>query len=168
LFLLENVVPMQSAEIALRFARPSDVPAIVGLLADDPLGRSRETVGDPLPAAYWQAFDDIAAQSGNHLLVAERTGAAPREVVGCLQLTIIPSLSRGGTKRGLIEAVRVGANSRGLGIGERLIRHAIDIARVAGCGLVQLTTDKSRLVAHRFYERLGFVATHLGMKLELE
>jgi len=160
---------MQSTnDITLRFARPSDVPAIVGLLADDPLGRSRETVADPLPAAYWQAFDDIAAQNGNHLLVAERAGAAPREVVGCLQLTIIPGLSRRGMKRGLIEAVRVGAAYRGLGVGERLVRHAIEISRAAGCGLVQLTSDSARADAHRFYERLGFVASHVGMKLTLD
>jgi ribosomal protein S18 acetylase RimI-like enzyme len=154
----------QTDAITIRPARRDDVPAIVGLLADDPLGRERETAGDPLPAAYWQAFDDIAAQGGNVVLVAERAGA----VVGCLQLTVIPGLSRRGMRRGLIEAVRVGAASRGLGLGERLVRHAIEIARDAGCGLVQLTTDKSRGDAHRFYERLGFVASHLGMKLALD
>ena len=150
--------------VAIRPARHDDLPAIIALLANDPLGQSREDPANPLPAAYGQAFDDIAAQSGNHQFVAELDGV----IVGCLQLTIIPGLSRRGTKRGLIEAVRVSANSRGLGIGERLVRHAIDIARVAGCGLVQLTTDKSRTDAHRFYERLGFVASHVGMKLELE
>jgi ribosomal protein S18 acetylase RimI-like enzyme len=154
----------QTDAITIRPARRDDVPAIVGLLADDPLGRERETAGDPLPAAYWQAFDDIAAQGGNVVLVAERAGA----VVGCLQLTVIPGLSRRGMKRGLIEAVRVGAACRGLGLGERLVRHAIEISREAGCGLVQLTTDKSRGDAHRFYERLGFVASHLGMKLALD
>jgi hypothetical protein len=82
---------MQSTDdIAIRPARRDDVPAIVALLADDPLGQSREELADPLPEPYWRAFHDIAAQSGNHLLVAERAGAAPREVVGCLQLTIIP------------------------------------------------------------------------------
>jgi ribosomal protein S18 acetylase RimI-like enzyme len=156
------------SDTTIRPARRDDVPAIVALLADDPLGRERETAGDPLPAAYWQAFDDIAAQSGNFLLVAERAGALPREVVGCLQLMAIPGLSRRGMKRGLIEAVRVGAACRGLGVGEQLVRHAIEIARDAGCGLVQLTTDKSRGDAHRFYERLGFVASHLGMKLALD
>ena len=154
----------QTDAITIRPARRDDVPAIVGLLADDPLGRERETAGDPLPAAYWQAFDDIAAQGGNVVLVAERAGA----VVGCLQLTVIPGLSRRGMRRGLIEAVRVGAACRGLGLGERLVRHAIEISREAGCGLVQLTTDKSRGDAHRFYERLGFVASHLGMKLALD
>ena len=156
---------MQSTDdIAIRPARRADIPAIVALLADDALGQIREELAAPLPAAYWQAFDDIAAQSGNHVIVAERGGA----VVGCLQLTVIPGLSRRGMKRGLIEAVRVGAACRGLGVGERLVRHAIEIARAAGCGLVQLTSDNSRTAAHRFYERLGFVASHVGMKLALD
>jgi GNAT superfamily N-acetyltransferase len=154
----------QDVAVIIRLSRRDDVPAIVALLADDPLGATRETNPDPLPAAYWQAFDDIAAQNGNFVFVAERGGA----IIGCLQLTIIPGLSRRGMKRALIEAVRVGAGSRGLGVGERLVRHAINKAREAGCGLVQLTTDKSRVDAHRFYERLGFVASHLGMKLALE
>jgi ribosomal protein S18 acetylase RimI-like enzyme len=160
-----RTTPMQSTDdIAIRPARRNDVPVIVALLADDPLGHTRENPAAPLPAAYWQAFDDVAAQSGNHLLVAERGGA----VVGCLQLTVIPGLSRHGMKRGLIEAVRVAAACRGLGIGEDLIRHAIEISRAAGCGLVQLTSDNSRTDAHRFYERLGFAASHVGMKLALD
>jgi ribosomal protein S18 acetylase RimI-like enzyme len=149
--------------IAIRSARRADVPAIVALLADDPLGSAREENTDPLPASYWRAFDDITGQSGNFLLVAEQNGI----VIGCLQLTLIPGLSRRGMKRGLIEAVRVGVAGRGQGLGERLVRHAIEIARREGCGLVQLTTDKSRADAHRFYERLGFVASHVGMKLAL-
>ena len=155
---------MQPSEaITIRPAHRNDVPAIVALLADDPLGATRETAADPLPAAYWQAFDDIVAQAGNDVLVAERAGV----IVGCLQLTIIPGRSRRGIKRGLVEAVRVSATCRGLGLGERLVRHAVAVARDAGCGLVQLTTDKSRADAHRFYERLGFVASHVGMKLSL-
>jgi ribosomal protein S18 acetylase RimI-like enzyme len=148
---------------SIRHARRDDVPAIVALLADDPLGRARESHAGPLPEAYWRAFDEIAAQKGNVLLVAERDGAA----VGCLQLTVIPGLSRRGMRRGQIEAVRVGAGERGRGLGERLVRHAIELARREGCGLVQLTSDMSRADAHRFYERLGFVASHLGMKLAL-
>ncbi|HYM72977.1 MAG TPA: GNAT family N-acetyltransferase [Stellaceae bacterium] len=148
----------------IRPARREDVPAIVALLADDPLGSKREDPADPLPAGYWQAFDDIGAVPGNFLLVAEAAGI----VVGCLQLTVIPGLSRRGMRRGLIEAVRVGAAQRGRGLGERLIRHAIEIARAEGCGLVQLTSDRSRTEAHRFYERLGFVASHVGMKRELD
>jgi GNAT superfamily N-acetyltransferase len=149
-------------DITIRPARRDDVPAIVALLADDPLGRVREDAADL--GAYLRAFDEIAAQPGNFLLVAGRAGA----VVGCLQLTVIPGLSRRGMKRGLIEAVRVGAGERGHGLGEQLVRHAVGLARGEGCGLVQLTSDKSRPDAHRFYERLGFVASHVGMKLDLD
>ncbi len=148
----------------IRPARREDVPAIVALLADDPLGRGRETSSEPLPPAYWRAFDDIAAQSGNFLLVVESGGA----VAACLQLTIIPGLSRRGMKRGLIEAVRVSAARRGHGLGEQLVRHAIEIARAKGCGLVELTSDKTRADAHRFYQRLGFVTSHVGMKLRFD
>ena len=150
-------------DIAIRRAYRADLPAIVALLADDPLGRQREDNSDPLPEAYGRAFDDMARQGGNLQLVAETADA----VVGCLQLTVIPGLSRRGMKRGLIEAVRVSAARRGLGIGEQLVRHAIEIARAEGCGLVQLTSDRSRPDAHRFYKRLGFVASHVGLKLDL-
>jgi len=152
------------ADIAIRPATRADLPAIVALLADDALGAVREDASDPLPQAYWHAFAEIAAQPGNHLLVAERAGA----VVGCLQLTLIPGLSRRGMKRGLVEAVRVSAACRGLEIGEALMRHAIEMSRTAGCGLVQLTSDNARPDAHRFYERLGFIASHAGFKLTLE
>jgi GNAT superfamily N-acetyltransferase len=150
--------------IRIREARRGDVAAIVALLADDPLGQSREENTDPLPPSYFRAFDEIAAQRGNLLLVADMDGC----VIGSLQLTMIPGLTRRGMKRGQIEGVRVASSQRGHGLGERLIRHAIAIARAEGCGLVQLTTDKSRPDAHRFYEGLGFVATHLGMKLTLD
>lgn len=149
---------------AIRSARREEVPAIVALLADDPIGSGREEPADPLPAAYWQAFDEMAAQPGNMILVAEAGGA----VVGCLQLTMIPGLSRRGTKRAQIEGVRVAASHRGAGVGERLVRHAIFLARENGCGLVQLTSDNARIDARRFYERLGFAASHVGMKLSLD
>ena len=152
-------------DIAIRPATSADLPAIVALLADDPLGRTRETPDDLGP--YLVAFDEMAAQGGNVAFVAEREGPAGKEVVGCLQLTVIPGLARRGAKRGQIEGVRVSAACRGLGIGERLIRHAIEAARAAGCALVQLTSDNSRPDAHRFYERLGFVASHAGFKLAL-
>jgi ribosomal protein S18 acetylase RimI-like enzyme len=158
----------QGAAVTIRRARRADVPAIVALLADDPLGRERETAGDPLPDAYWCAFDAMSAQFGNLLFVAEREGAASGDIIGCLQLTIIPGLSRRGMTRGLIEAVRVGAAARGLGVGEQLVRHAIEAARAEKCGLVQLTSDVSRADAHRFYERLGFVASHVGFKFALD
>jgi len=150
--------------LSIRAAHGHDVAAIVALLADDPLGRGREDLADPLPEAYVRAFDGIATQPGNFLFVAELAGA----VVGCLQLTVIPGLSRRGMTRGLIEGVRVAASRRSQGIGERLVRHAIDAAREAGCGLVELTSDRSRIAAHRFYERLGFHASHVGMKLVLD
>jgi GNAT superfamily N-acetyltransferase len=158
----------QGAAVTVRPARREEVPAIVALLADDPLGREREAASEPLPDAYWCAFDKIAAQTGNLLFVAERHGDVPGEIIGCLQLTIIPGLSRRGMTRALIEAVRVGAGARGLGVGEQMVRHAIEVARAAKCGLVQLTSDTSRVDAHRFYERLGFVASHVGFKLALD
>jgi ribosomal protein S18 acetylase RimI-like enzyme len=152
--------------ITIRTANRDDVPAIVALLADDPLGRTRETPGELQP--YLAAFADMAAQGGNIALVAERDIPTGTDVVGCLQLTILPGLSRRGAKRGQIEGVRVNTACRGLGIGERLIRHAIETARTAGCSLVQLTSDNSRPAAHRFYGRLGFIASHAGFKLALD
>jgi GNAT superfamily N-acetyltransferase len=146
---------------SIREACPDDLPAIVALLADDPLAQTREDPSDL--AAYRRPLDEIAAQGGNTILVAEIAGA----VVGCLQLTVIPGLARRGMKRGQIEGVRIAAGQRGRKLGERLIGAAIERARAAGCGLVQLTTDASRPDAHRFYKRLGFVASHLGMKLAL-
>jgi ribosomal protein S18 acetylase RimI-like enzyme len=152
-----------SDAVAIRRATAADLPAIVRMLADDPLGRTRERYADPLSAAYVEAFRRIEAQADNEVLVAEVAG----EVVGCLQLTLIPGLARLGMLRAQIEGVRVDGRRRGEGIGERLFQHAIERARAAGCGLVQLTTDAARPEAHRFYERLGFVASHVGMKLAL-
>ncbi len=149
--------------VAIRSATAADLTAIVRLLADDPLGAAREKFDEPLPEAYLEAFRAIEAQGGNEILVAESDG----KVVGCLQFTVIPGLARLGMSRGQIEGVRVDRAWRGQGVGEALFRHAIERARAAGCGLVQLTTDKSRPDAHRFYERLGFVASHEGMKLVL-
>ncbi len=133
------------------------------MLADDPLGAQREKVSAPLPSAYVRALEAIAAQAGNQILVAVEAGA----VIGCIQLILIPGLSRLGMTRAQIEGVRVDRKHRGKSVGETLIRHAIAVARQNGCGLVQLTSDKSRREAHRFYERLGFVASHEGMKLAL-
>lgn len=151
-------------DVSIRDATVEDLPAIVRLLADDALGARRETVSDPLPRAYYTAFEAVQRQAGNRLLVAEDAGA----IVGCLQLVLLPGLSRMGATRAQIEAVRVAGAARGRRIGERLVRHAIDAARLAGCRLVQLTSDRSRVDAHRFYERLGFVGSHLGMKLEID
>lgn len=150
------------APVTIRPATGSDVPAIVRLLADDPLGASRETPDDLAP--YEAAFARIDADPQHRLVVAEQDGA----VVGTLQLTILPGLSRQGATRGLIEAVRVASAVRGGGLGSQLLAWAVEAARESGCALVQLTTDASRTDAHRFYERLGFVGSHLGFKLALD
>jgi GNAT superfamily N-acetyltransferase len=144
--------------VEIRRAVAEDVPAIVSMLADDPLGAARERPGDP---SYAEAFAEIDADPRQVLVVA----VAGDEVVGTLQLTFIPGLSRLGSTRALIEAVRVRGDQRGGGLGGDLIRWAIETARARGAALVQLTTDASRADAHRFYERLGFSATHVGMKL---
>jgi GNAT superfamily N-acetyltransferase len=146
---------------SFRPAVAGDLPAIVALLADDPLGALRESPGELAP--YRAAFARIAADPGQHLLVAERDG----RVVGTLQLTLIPGLARRGATRALIEAVRVGADERGSGLGTALLTHAIEESRRLGAELVQLTSDASRTDAHRFYERLGFTGSHLGFKLSL-
>lgn len=156
--LVEALEPLR-----MRTATRDDVPLIVALLADDPLGARRECNRDPLPAAYYDAFTAIAADPNNELLVVEHAS----EVIGVLQITFIPYLTYQGGWRALIEGVRVAASARGHGIGERLLRWAIARAQERGCHLVQLTTDKRRPDARRFYERLGFVASHEGMKLPL-
>jgi ribosomal protein S18 acetylase RimI-like enzyme len=149
--------------IIVRNATREDVPAIVRLLADDALGAHRELVADPVAPGYFRAFDEMAAQPGNELMVAVKDG----EVIGCLQLTIISGLSRRGARRAQLEGVRVSSQHRGAKVGEQLVQEAIARARAAGCAIVQLTSDVSRLDARRFYERLGFKATHVGMKLSL-
>jgi GNAT superfamily N-acetyltransferase len=143
-----------------RAATRDDLVAIVGMLADDPLGSQRERVTDPLPQAYQDAFEAIDRDPNQELIVAEHGG----RVVGTLQLTWIPGISRQGMWRGLIEAVRVDASARGAGVGRRLVEWTIDRAKARGCTMVQLTSDKSRRDAIRFYESLGFEATHEGMK----
>jgi GNAT superfamily N-acetyltransferase len=150
-------------DVTVRRATAADLPAIIRMLADDPLGKTRERYAEPLPADYLRAFAAVEAQTGNQILVAEAEG----RVIGCLQLTLIPGLTRLGMTRAQIEGVRVDETRRGEKVGERLFLDAIERARAAGCGLVQLTTDASRPDAHRFYERLGFVASHVGMKLAL-
>lgn len=152
--------------VSFRRARRDDVPVIIELLADDVLGAGRETTGGEGRVAepYWSAFDAVDADANQLLVVAESEG----RVVGTLQLSFIPGLSRGGAWRAQIEAVRVSSSLRGAGLGGRLIGYAIDEARRRGCRLVQLTTDRRREAAHAFYERLGFEPTHLGMKLAID
>ncbi|QIJ63607.1 GNAT family N-acetyltransferase [Streptomyces sp. JB150] len=148
-------------DLEIRAAIADDVPAIVAMLADDPLGAQRESPDDLAP--YLTAFERLVHDPNQHLVVAVREG----RIVGTLQLTIIPGLSRRGATRSIIEAVRIHADERGGGLGTQLIEWAIDTSRREGCHLVQLTSDKSRVDAHRFYERLGFEASHLGFKLQL-
>jgi GNAT superfamily N-acetyltransferase len=147
--------------VVLREAVRADLPAVIALLADDELGRTREQA--VVDDVYERAFDDIAADPRNELIVADDDG----EIVGCMQLTYIPGLSRHGAQRSQIEGVRVRSDRRGERLGEQMITWAIDQARERGCALVQLTTDRARTDAHRFYERLGFIASHHGMKLAL-
>jgi GNAT superfamily N-acetyltransferase len=147
-------------EVTFRPAVLADLPAIMALLADDDIARSRGGYNGPLPS---EAFAEIDADPRNELIVA----ISGRMIVGTCQLTFIPGLSRGGAERMTIEAVRVRADLRGAGIGRRMMAYALDRARERGCALAQLTTDKRRVEAHRFYESLGFVASHEGMKKTL-
>ncbi|MFE5402370.1 GNAT family N-acetyltransferase [Streptomyces sp. NPDC056580] len=148
-------------DLEIRRATAPDLPAIVAMLADDPLGAQRESPDDLSP--YRAALERLNADPNQRLVVAVREA----RVVGTLQLTIIPGLSRRGATRSIIEAVRIHAGERGSGLGTQLIQWAIDESRRQGCQLVQLTSDSSRTDAHRFYERLGFTASHVGFKLPL-
>ncbi|MFC9957362.1 GNAT family N-acetyltransferase [Streptomyces nigra] len=148
-------------DLEIRPAVAEDVPAIVGMLADDPLGAQRESPDDLTP--YLAALERLQGDPHQHVVVAVREG----RVVGTLQLTIVPGLSRRGATRSIIEGVRIHADERGSGLGTRLIEWAVDESRRQECHLVQLTSDKTRTDAHRFYERLGFSASHTGFKLQL-
>lgn len=148
-------------DVNIRRATVDDVAAIVGLLVDDEIGATRELPDDLTP--YRDAFAIIDADHSELLAVTERDG----EIVGTLQLSLLPGLSRKGALRAQVEGVRVAASARGLGLGETMMRWAIEEARKRGCVLVQLTSDKARVDAHRFYDRLGFTATHEGYKLPL-
>ncbi|MEU6505868.1 GNAT family N-acetyltransferase [Streptomyces sp. NPDC046942] len=148
-------------DLEIRHATADDLPSIVAMLADDPLGAQRESPHDLTP--YRAALERLTADSNQHLVVAVRED----RVIGTLQLTIIPGLSHKGATRALIEAVRIHADERGSGLGGLLIQWAIDTSRQLGCVMVQLTSDKTRTDAHRFYARLGFNASHEGFKLKL-
>jgi len=152
------------APVVLRTATSADVPAVVELIAADQLGTTRDGVRDEADlAAYAAAFHSIDADPAHLLLVAEQRGL----IVGTFQLSFLPGLARRGALRAQIEAVRVADSQRGSGLGAAMMRWAIDEARRRNCALVQLTSDKARTDAHRFYARLGFVASHEGMKLAL-
>jgi len=149
--------------VEFRRATLVDLPRIIELLADDELGRQREQPGPPPSPQYEVAFLAIDSDPNQYLAVAKEG----RAVVGCLQLSFIPGLSRVGLWRGQIESVRIASTRRGSGLGRRFLEWAIEACRGRGCGLVQLTTDKTRPDALRLYESLGFVASHEGLKLSL-
>ena len=147
--------------LVFREARARDLKAIVAMLADDDLGRGRETPNDL--EHYSLVFGQIEGDVRNAIVVAEQE----EEIVGCFQITYITGLSRRGATRALVEGVRTAAPARGQGVGEAMMRHAIAVARARGCTLVQLTSDKTRTRAHEFYRRLGFKMSHEGFKLDL-
>jgi GNAT superfamily N-acetyltransferase len=150
-------------DLIFRRATEADVPAIVRLLADDVLGAPREATDAESSPQYLDAFRVIDADANQFLLVVDDGSG----IVGTLQLTFIAGLARGGMKRGLVEAVRVASDRRGEKIGEAMFAWVLEKCRRENCGIVQLTTDKTRTDAHRFYDRLGFLPSHVGYKMKL-
>ncbi|MBX2877566.1 MAG: GNAT family N-acetyltransferase [Saprospiraceae bacterium] len=150
--------------MTFRKATKADVIHIVKMLSDDPLGQQRENYQEPLPEAYFEAFGRIDRDANQELVVIEE---ATMGIIGTLQLTFIPYLTYQGGVRAQIEAVRIRKDRRGAGIGETVFQWAIERAKARGAHVVQLTTDKKRADAKRFYEKLGFIASHEGMKLHL-
>ncbi len=148
---------------AIRIAELHDLSAIIDLLANDPLGQARETMSQPPDQRYIDAFEAIENDDNQLLAIVEQHG----QIVGCMQISFVPGLSRTGMWRAQIESVRIAASQRGEGTGRMMIEWAIAKARQRNCGLVQLTTDKSRPAALKFYQNLGFSASHEGMKLNL-
>ncbi|HAV77007.1 MAG TPA: GNAT family N-acetyltransferase [Anaerolineae bacterium] len=151
-------------EVNFRLARHDDLPSIVRLLADDELGSQRERYEDPLPDSYFNAFEQIDIDPNHELIVAEIDG----EVIGTLHLTFLPSISFQGGMRAQIESVRVDRKYQSQGIGGKMMKWTIERAKARDAHLVQLTTHHSREDSHRFYQRLGFKGSHLGMKLNLK
>jgi len=151
-----------TSAVTIRRATRDDVGAIVAMLADDPLGSARERIEDPLPLCYFRAFEALERDPNIQLMVAVDGDGT---VVGCLQLCILPGLSSQGASRALIEDVRVATRCRSRGIGEQLVRWAVAEARARGCKLVELLTHHTRVDAQRFYKRLGFQPSHVGMTL---
>lgn len=155
---------MRRPNLRFRLAKRADLPAIVRMLADDDLGSQRERYADPLPESYYSAFEQIEKDSNHELIVAEQNG----EVIGTLHLMYLPSISFQGGLRAQIESVRVDKRYQSQGIGSAMMQWSMARAKQRGANMVQLTTHKTREDAHRFYERLGFKGTHLGMKLSLK
>ena len=152
-----------SLNILFRLATRKDLPAIVQMLAEDDLGAQRERFEMPLPQAYYDAFEAIKVDPNHELIVA----VVDEEVIGTLHLMFLPSISYQGGTRAQVESVRVAQHLRGQGIGAEMMKWALERARQRGCHLMQLTSHKSREDAHRFYERLGFTKSHIGMKMNL-
>ena len=150
------------SSVTIRPARRDDVGAIVGMLADDALGSGRERIEDPLPSSYFRAFEAVDRDPNIQLVVAQDGDGA---VIGCLQLCILPGLSSQGASRALIEDVRVASHCRSQGIGEQLVQWAVAEARARECKLIELLTHHTRVDAQRFYARLGFAPSHVGMTL---
>jgi ribosomal protein S18 acetylase RimI-like enzyme len=157
-----GIVMAATSTVTIRPARRDDVGVIVGMLADDALGSGRERIEDPLPPSYFRAFEAVERDPNIQLVVAQDGDCA---VIGCLQLCILPGLSSQGASRALIEDVRVASHCRSRGIGEQLVQWAVGEARGRGCRLVELLTHNTRIDAQRFYERLGFARSHVGMTL---
>jgi ribosomal protein S18 acetylase RimI-like enzyme len=155
---------MTSQEVVFRPATRADLPQIVRMLADDELGSQRERVENPLPPSYYSAFDEINNDPNHDLIVAELNG----EVMGTLHLILLPSVSFQGGLRAQVESVRIDKRFQNQGIGSKMMKWAMERARQRGAHVVQLTTHKTRVDAHRFYERLGFKGSHLGMKISLK
>jgi GNAT superfamily N-acetyltransferase len=155
---------MTISGVIFRLAKRGDLPSIVRMLADDDLGSQRERYEDPLPESYYAAFEQIERDANHELSVAELNG----EVIGTLHLMFLPSLSFQGGLRAQVESVRVDKLYQGQGLGSNMLKWSIERARKRGAHVVQLTTHISRTDAHRFYERLGFKGSHLGMKLSLK
>ena len=151
-------------ELRYRAATATDLPELIAMVFDDVLGATRESQSPEAVRRYEAAFEAISTQVGNQILVAEDSTG----VIGMLQLTVLPGLSFQGGARAQIETVRVKAGARGKGVGKQLLRRAIEIAEDAGCVIVQLTTDRQRTDAIRFYENIGFQPTHIGMKLWIQ
>lgn len=150
-------------KIIIRQAELNDLPQIVKLMTEDVLGSQRELYTEPLPKCYIDAFENISKDKNSILLVACDNGT----VIGNLQITFTQYLSHKGSIRATIENVHIAENKRNLGIGTQLMNYAINMAKEKSCSIVQLTSNKTRTDAHRFYERLGFKSTHEGMKLEI-
>ncbi len=147
--------------MSFREATREDLPAMIELLHDDPLGKSREIISTPVAKTYLDAFDDISKDKNNTLYILEHNA----HLIGILQLTIIPHLNRGGSKRAQIESVHIHRDVRKRGFGTAFMKFAIKKAKDKNCKIVQLTTDKTREQAQKFYSNLGFTGSHIGMKI---